>query len=153
MNTEQLLCAIRENPCLSEVTRNVYSVDTLPKRVVIYPSAYVCNTDPSHLPGTHWVTFWFRSPVRAEFYDSFGKKPNHYSVRFEAFLKNNATSYTYNDESVQKRDADTCGYHVLFYLLMKCRNVNLETMIATLKTIQSPDSFVRDNVTHFFSCM
>ena len=36
MNTEELLCVIRENMCLSFVTDDVYSADTLPDKVHVF---------------------------------------------------------------------------------------------------------------------
>lgn len=53
MNTEQLQCVIRENSC--------FSSDTLPKYVTSYPSAFVCNSQESRLPGEHWVVFGFKT--------------------------------------------------------------------------------------------
>ena len=48
----------------------VFSSDELPHSFTRYPSAYVANTDPSFLPGQHWVAFYHLSPSHLEFFDS-----------------------------------------------------------------------------------
>lgn len=153
MNTDQLQCVIRENRCLSAVARRVYSADTLPNNVNTFPSAFICNTDPSYLPGKHWIVFWLQDPVTSEYYDSFGNLPGYYSVDFDTFLKQNTEMCVYNNVAVQKYDTDTCGYHVLFYLLMKCKNMKLSDIINVLKKCHSPDQYVFEYVSNVFKCI
>ena len=86
MNTDQLLCVIKENRCLSFVARSIYSVDTLPTTIHTFPSAYICNTEESYLPGRHWIVFWFHDPFQSECFDSFGLLPGQYNGKFEDFL-------------------------------------------------------------------
>jgi hypothetical protein len=81
----------------------VFSPDTLPLRVNVYPSAYICNTDPSHLPGKHWVVMWMENPRKAEFFDSLGHSPNHYDDRIKKFLANNSDNITHNEQILQKK--------------------------------------------------
>ena len=39
-------------------------------------SLYVCNTDPIHKPGEHWVTIYIDNDLREEYFDSyFGMPP------------------------------------------------------------------------------
>lgn len=153
MNTHQLLCAIRENRCLSTLTDTVYSADTLPVRVNTYPAAFICNTDPQHLPGKHWIVFWFQDAYHSECYDSLGQLPGTYDLNFDLFLQRNTTKCVYNNEVLQKAGTDTCGYHVLFYLLMKCRSIPLIKIVTQLKQCNSSDKFVVDYVTHHFRCL
>jgi len=152
MNTEQIQCAINKDKCLSSHIKGVFSPDTLPKIVNMYPSAYICNTEDSHLPGKHWVVFWFQSPSHVEFYDSFGKLPQQYSEKFETFLNRNAVYCLYNNVPVQREDADTCGYHILFYLLMKCNNVKMITIVNNLNKRNSADRSVYEYVRMYFRC-
>jgi len=152
MNTEQLECALGKDRCLSSFVKGIYSPDTLPDSVNIYPSAYICNTEDSHLPGKHWVVFWFQSTVNVEFYDSFGKTPEQYNTKFEAFLKRNAFKCLYNNVPLQREDTNTCGYHVLFYLLMKCDNIKMITIVSNLKKSNSADRCVFEYVKQYFRC-
>ena len=153
MNTDQLLCAIRENRCLSSMTDTVYSADTLPRRVNTYPAAFICNTDQQYLPGKHWILFWFQDAHHSECYDSLGQLPGTYYHNFDLFLQRNTTKCVYNNEPLQKEGTDTCGYHVLFYLLMKCRSIPLIKIVRQLKQWDSSDQFVIDYVTHQFRCL
>ena len=98
MNTNQLLCAVRENRCLSSLTDTVYSADTLPISVNTYPSAFICNTDPTHLPGKHWIVFWFQDSYHSECYDSLGQLPGTYNLHFDSFLQRNMVKCVYNNE-------------------------------------------------------
>lgn len=77
MNAPELLALTRKNRHTSDVIRGIFSSNNLPFLVskYMYPSAYICNTDPSYLPGSHWVVFWMHSPIQAEFYDSLGNPP------------------------------------------------------------------------------
>lgn len=153
MNTDQLQCIIGESKCLSAYVKGIFSPDTLPLHVTLYPSAYICNTDPSYLPGRHWVVFWFSNESQAEFYDSLGHGPEHNDPRFSTFLKNNAVSFRYNDVSLQHMHATTCGYHVLFYLLMKCKHKQMQDIVRLLKSKQSPDRYVYQYMRERFDCL
>ena len=53
----------------------VYSDDTLPKYVEIYPSCYIINTDESTDAGEHWVCVYLNSNYNAEFCCSFAYNP------------------------------------------------------------------------------
>lgn len=154
MNTDQLECATREDRCLKEFVRGVFPSDRLPYHVNSFPSAYVCNTDPSGLPGKHWVTVWFRNPIEAEFYDSLGRMPDHYGEDLDRFIKRNTTSCTYNNVPVQSKATSTCGFHVLFYLLLKCRNVDMKYIVSMLQKCKpSSDFYVYEYVTKYFDCI
>lgn len=150
MNTEQLECALNELKL--SINHNVCSSDNLP-RDVTYPNITVCNTDPSHLPGKHWVVFWLQNPTHAEFYDSLGKLPSHYSEHFSDFLKKNSTSCLYNNVRVQRKGTVSCGYHVLFYILMKVKNISMCEIVHRLKQCNSPDKYVYEYVSHDFKCL
>lgn len=153
MNTDQLICVIRENACFSDKVKGVFSPDTLPSKVSFYPSAYICNTDESHLPGRHWVAFWFQSPRYAEFYDSLGHCPSYYDERFKRFLKDNSNIWKYTTKAVQTNRSMTCGYHVLFYLLMKCLDHTLPDIIGLLLEQDVPDQYVYDFISSYFDCL
>lgn len=114
MNSDQMQCVIEESKCLSSYV-SLISPDTLPLHLLLYPSAYICNTGPFYLPRRHWVLFWFRNESQTNFYDSLGNGPEHYDKRFCIFLKNNGMSFRYNDVPVQDKHATTCGYYVLFH--------------------------------------
>lgn len=52
---DQPRCAIVDDICLSDVLRGVSRSDEMPRDVKTYPAAYICNTDPTTLPGKHRI--------------------------------------------------------------------------------------------------
>jgi hypothetical protein len=69
MNTREIDRFVR-GACRG-IFQGVYSIDTLPET----PRLLVCNTDPSHKPGQHWVALNVDSRRRGEYFDSFGRRP------------------------------------------------------------------------------
>jgi hypothetical protein len=116
----------------------------------MYPSAYICNIDPSYLPGSHWIVFWIDNPNYDEFYDSLGKPHEYYNTGFSIFLQNNCERCMYNNAPIQNRGSVTCGYHVLFYLLMKCFNYAMSQIITILRHSVDPDVYVKEFVCKYF---
>ena len=55
---------------------------------------YIVNTEPSHLPGSHWVCIY--NGKVPEFFDSLGKDPSFYDKKFEA--TSNLMSYQIKSE-------------------------------------------------------
>lgn len=153
MNTSDILCVIKGHYLLSKTVRGVFSPDTLPSRVNTYPSAYICNTDPSHLPGQHWVVVWMETPRKAEFFDSLGQCPEHYDDRIKDFIIRNSEKFKCNEIRLQKRNSTTCGYHVLFYLLMKCRHYTLSDIVRLVSMQDDPDVFVYRYISQQTKCM
>ena len=131
----------------------MYSADTFPITVTTYPSAFICNTDPQHLPGKHWIVFWFQDSYHSECYDSLGHLPGSYNLNFDYFKQRNTVKCVYNNESLQNEGTDTCGYHVSFYLFMKFRSLHLISIVEHLKKSESSDKFVADYVTQHFKCL
>ena len=97
--------------------RGVYSRNELPIRAPT-TSLYVCNTDPNHKPGEHWVTIYIGNDRRGEYFDSFGMPPLF--DEFVTFLNNNTKSWTHNKRVVQDVYSSACGYHCIFYAVHRC---------------------------------
>lgn len=68
-----------------------------------------------------------------KFYDTLGRAPGFYGTVFADFLARNVGTCVYNDVPVQSAVRDTCGYHVLFYLLAKCRGVAMVSLLDELR--------------------
>jgi len=67
MNTDVIRCELHIFPQFDDV----YSSDTLPPRP---HEQLVCNLDPAHCPGTHWVAIYVDSDY-GEYFDSIGSTP------------------------------------------------------------------------------
>lgn len=148
MNTTQLKCAIREDACLNKLVKGVYSSDVIPSGNELYPYAYVINTDPQSQPGEHWLVCVCENDQTREFYDSFGRSPSYFNENISKKFK----GFDFNDIQIQKEYNDTCGFHVLYFLIMKCRGKSLKNIVNSLKGLHDPDRFVYDRVIKYFSC-
>jgi hypothetical protein len=90
-------------------------------------SLFVCNTDPSTLPGKHWIAIYTDHQRRGEYFDPFGLHP---SVRhFEAFVNNNCSSWLCNTKTIQDLLSDACGYHCVLYAVRRCAGFDLRSII------------------------
>ena len=111
----------------------VFSIDTLPDR----PHLLVCNTDPSHRPGRHWVTIYVQDE-RGEYFDSFGRRPNTY---FERYLNRHCSYYFFNDKQLQSVVSQFCGHYCICYCFHHSRNIDMQMTVrsftsdATLKDV------------------
>ena len=85
------------------------------------PLFVICNTDPSWLSGRHWVAFYFTDKQYAEFFDSFGNRPEHYNSNFSQFLQLNSKDgkYKYNSWKLQENESNVCGLYCLLYGVSK----------------------------------
>lgn len=149
MNAHELWTRTKNNRHTADVVKGVFSSNSLPQMVHKYPSAYICNTDPADLPGSHWVVFWMHSPEHAEFYDSLGNAPGYYNTAFDAFLQNNCKNCLYNNVQIQHKESISCGYHVLFYVWMKCYNYLMSQIIRILLNCTYPDTYVKEFVNKY----
>ena len=79
----------------------------------------IVNTDPSFLPGQHWVVFYRNKEGLLEFFDSFGNLPGYYTIDFQMFVNRNCVKkyYILNPNQIQSNDSNICGlYCLLFYV-------------------------------------
>lgn len=130
MDSRTLTRILTTHPDTKRVFRGVYSYDNIPDKVHKYPSAYICNTDPSSQPGEHWVAIYFESPQQAEYFDSFGIRPYG---KFYKFAKKNATKVMYSREWLQSPDTRVCGLYTLYYLTHRSRGLSLAQILASFE--------------------
>jgi hypothetical protein len=57
----------------------VFPYDMIPKNIS-KPCSIIINTDPSYLPGKHWVAISIDSKGNCNYFDSFGEPPNKYKI-------------------------------------------------------------------------
>lgn len=105
------------------MTYGCYAIDELPEKVV-RPCLIIANTDASNLPGQHWTGFYFKSGSdRAEFFDSFGRKPTQ--KEFKKFIDNNSKSFIYNSKKIQGNYSTVCGNYCILFLFFRSRNLSM----------------------------
>ena len=112
MNTLQIKRALERNAFTKKIFAGVFAADEVPEIIDTFPCGFVANTDPSTEPGTHWITFYFPSREKGEFFDSYGNPPEHYGFK----------SYkieTWNKHKLQSSWSNVCGQYCIFYLYHK----------------------------------
>ena len=137
MDTKEIDRFVREDELCRGLFQGVFSADTLPKT----PRLLVCNTDPSNMPGTHWIAIFVDSIGRGEYFDSFGRKP---SEVFEDYMNENCIDWNYNAKQLQSVASSYCGFYCCFYCMFRGRGYDL-TRIVNMFTSDTGfnDSIVR----------
>ena len=72
----------------------VFSSDTLSASTRLL----VCNPDPSHRKGTHWICIYVGENRSGEYFDSLGHPPNK---TLERYMNVVCSSWTYNSRQLQ----------------------------------------------------
>jgi len=81
----------------------------------------IVNTDPSSLPGKHWVAFFNDASFKnnkssLEFFDSFGLKPSFYKLG-----GNTSIEFQSNPFPLQSSHSTVCGHYCILYLYLRSR--------------------------------
>lgn len=125
METQQLEKAIKHDSCLSTLGHSgVLAADEL--SLIKRPGAYIVNTDPSHMPGQHWIAIYVPDQGPLEIFDPLGFHPNHYTF-LKMYLKGKKIKY--NVKRWQQAGTSTCGQFCIFYLYHKCRGWTLSHIL------------------------
>ena len=141
MNTEEIRILLSEDKRTADAFRGVFASDELPQENEIN-SLYICNTDPSHEPGEHWIVMYIDENRRADYFDSFGRYPTEKC--FENFLDNNSVFWIHNDRPVQDLYSDACGYHYIFFSVHRCVGFDLNSIVNMYTdNLLANDAFVK----------
>lgn len=140
MNTKQLWNALNLNPVTNKYFDGIFSIDTL-KDIKEKPTLIICNTDPSHKPGEHWVLFFFYKNS-VDFYDSLGREITYYGSEFIDFVKNFAHNFKYTVRRTQPIQSDVCGHYCLYYAFKKCNGNSMEEIINNISNKNDVVDFV-----------
>lgn len=146
MNTSQIAAVLKTLPFTKAKFQGVYPSDRLPVNIEHYPAALVANVDSHDQPGSHWCAFYIDENQEGEFFDSYGQKPEQYSLSFKNFLDGNCKRWTYNLQVLQSLGSNVCGHYCLYYLINRCQNINLKTIVNRF----TRNSRVNDRFVHHF---
>ena len=96
------------------------------------PMFLIVNTEPSWLPGEHWLVFYFPKDDVPEFFDSFGHEPSYYSYHFTDFLCENSKQKNFwvNSQQLQTFGSNICGLYCILFVLSRISNISFENFIA-----------------------
>ena len=135
MNAGELRRVIASDLYLSQKVTGIYAVNTLPDTGLQASHGIIANIDEWGSAGTHWIAM-FRDPRggQGEFFDSFGRRPEYYDIRFKNFLTLNCASITYNTMSLQDKYSPTCALYVLYYLFRRARGQCMSDILSCFST-------------------
>lgn len=76
-------------PMLNGYVMGVFPADRLPKRLPVFPYGFVANTAVHSRAGHHWCAFYRDGNRYMEFFDSYRKQPDVYTLNtgFQVTLK------------------------------------------------------------------
>lgn len=120
MNGEEISEILLSNPYTKNYFLGVHSIDNL-HTIREKPTIVVCNTDPAHLPGRHWVLFYFNSRNEVEFVDSIGKEPSYYGSEFITFMGRFSDTCVFNINRIQPDNSIICGHFCVLYAILRCK--------------------------------
>ena len=88
MNTQTIDCILKSTFPDATIFLGVYPSDLFPYIRPNKPFCFVANTDPSNMPGSHWVAYVrasYTNPI--EFFDSYGLPESFYELPLHANVK------------------------------------------------------------------
>ena len=109
----------------------VYSIDTLPQSISIYPVFIIVNTHTHNLPGEHWKAIFIKEDRTGEVFDSLALTLNNFTLnwlnKFTRKWKTNLLPY-------QHPLSATCGAFVIYFILKRLNHDSLESLNKTLSS-------------------
>lgn len=135
MNTLEIERYLKSNCATRKYFRGVYSIDNIPKKIYKKtPFCMIVNTDPSFLPGTHWLACWVeKTPKCSEFFDSFGRSPNYDEIL--KLFRNYSNCVIFNNHQLQSDFSEICGQFCLLYLLFKCEMWSMRKFVSIFSKV------------------
>ncbi len=117
---------IKNDKIAKKTFLGVYPRDLLPE-MKQRPASIIINTDPSYLPGRHWLAFYIDKNGVGFFFDSYGKSPAFYGL--EHYLKKLTTTIVTNNQRLQGVNSSTCGLFSIYFILLKSRGFSMNQIV------------------------
>ena len=96
----------------------------------IEPQAYIVNTDPSNLPGQHWLGIWTENDT-CEIMDSYGVPLTTFTDITPLLVWLNQWNHVRrNRQTIQSIRTASCGDYALVYLMFKARGHSLDDFLS-----------------------
>ena len=127
LSDTQLDYLAAEHPRLGSIYGGTLPCDKLPKTLQrSTKTAFVVNTDPAGMPGSHWIALWTEGE-KCELFDSFALPLKTYpdAAPLIQWLNNHYEAVEANADSVQSLTSQTCGFYAIFYLMAKSRGASM----------------------------
>lgn len=127
MNSLEIEKIIRKDIVLSKTFLGIFASDQLNFKITKRPCSMIVNTDPSSLPGTHWIAIYFDNHGDVKYFDSYGRKP--FLKQFDVFLKLNARKKDTNPLRLQSDDSYVCGMYCIYFLYLCVRHRSMKQIL------------------------
>lgn len=124
MNNHQIVNLLKSCPRTKGSFKGVYSADNVPETCSDLPATFVVNLSDSDEPGSHWTAVHIGLGELPEFFDSYGLPPA--LPRLDSLL---GECYMHSNVQLQSILTTTCGQHVIYYILCKSFNKDMQTII------------------------
>lgn len=129
MNTNEINTILSCDPRSKKFFIGVFAANQLPRTPRKNTYAFVLNSDPDTLQGSHWTAVFVQrnrlnEPV-LDFFCSFGRSYKEYGFP----LKKYAKRIRYNTFQFQPNSSDTCGMHCIVFVQSRCIGVPYNTII------------------------
>lgn len=111
---------------LSNHTVGVYPNDLIPQ-IWQKPIAFICNTDDSKKPGSHWISIYVNKKSEAFFFDSYGLEP--YVTNIANLLRKNCKTVKFNDRQIQSESSSVCGQFCLMFLYYMTHGIDANSFL------------------------
>lgn len=149
MNVAELRNFIEKFPNLLHHFKGVYFIDTLPRNLKNL-SFIICNTDKHNGPGKHWIAFVkFKNYV--ECFDSLGINNDKKDLLLHYCRFNNVDFMYCNDTQYQSDESISCGKFVLYFLLERFYNLDLDFEELLTESFSFSHSINEKKVNNFFN--
>lgn len=139
MDTRQITAILKGCKVASGLFKGVYALDFV--NSCRGPGIYVCNTQPSSMPGEHWIVLCVTNDNKAEYFDSFGSPPT--KKEFKRFLANTA-DWSYNEDAIQHPLSTVCGHYCVLYAINFAKNRS----ISDFTSMFGDNTLENDRVVH-----
>jgi len=136
MNTDEIRRALRRVKNFD----SVYSIDTPPDR----PRLLVCNIDPSHSPGRHWICMCVENGT-GEYFNSFSRPPSDVLRHYMNIM---CEHWTFNVRQLQSIVSRFCGHCCIYYCLLRSGGITMSEIVTSF----SNNTGFNDSMMHAFVC-
>jgi hypothetical protein len=145
MESTEFVHYFEKVPQLLNHFAGVFPVDKIPTQMK-KKSFFVCNLDPSTMPGSHWICFIKFVSSECEIFDSLGVNVPYLSnyIHFKE-----ETNFIFNKNAVQASSSVLCGKFVIMFVIERFLNQSMK-FCDLLNDIFSKNTFENDNIVNSF---
>lgn len=142
MNSKEISKVLRSFAHTKNKFRGVFATENIPTDKRNLPYGFVANTDPSWLPGKHWVAVYVNTDEKVEFFDSFGRRPMNSSLK-----KLCGRDYIFNERILQSPLSTVCGQYCIYFLYKRCTGKSFKNIMKCFtRNTRRNDAFVTNFV-------